>query len=474
MSSPFNELKYKELLEGLEISELKLSEVKEENRIFRIDSNFFKKELVSLDKKIKGKAHFFIPEGNIVSGPFGSSLKSSAYLSEGIPFVRIENIKGGFSISKENMIYISDFDNNRLKSSQLFTNDLILSKVGNTIGFYARVDEEMKECNISENNIGIKLDNYATERKHFILTYLNTDIGYKLTIRRTSGNAQPKLNVFDVSEIPIPILSEYFEKKISKAILDSQTKLTESKSLYAEAEDILLSELGLKGWQPNNNPVNIKQLKESFMASGRLDAEYYQSKYDEIEEKIKSYSCEFDLVRNLFSQNTDVCDYSEPAYNYIEIGDINTGDGSASYNLIETDDLPDNAKRVIHKNDILVSKVRPYRGAVSIINFEAEKLIASGAFTVLHEKSEYKKEVLQVLLRTSIYKDWLLKWNVGSSYPVIKDEDIMNLPIPLFPNTVQTKIAEYVQKSMSLRGEAKKLLDQAKRMVEKEIEEGTF
>ena len=88
----------------------------------------------------------------------------------------------------------------------------------------------------------------------------------------------------------------------------------------------------------------------------------------------------------------------------------------------------------------------------------------------MHEKSSYKKEVLQVLFRTSIYKNWLLKWNVGSSYPVIKDEDILNLPIPIPPSETQEQIAELIQRSFALREESKQLLESAKRAVEKEIE----
>ena len=427
-----------------------------------------------MDKKIKGKAHFFIPEGNIVSGPFGSSLKSSAYLSEGIPFVRIENIKGGFSISKENMIYISDFDNNRLKSSQLFTNDLILSKVGNTIGFYARVDEEMKECNISENNIGIKLDNYATERKHFILTYLNTDIGYKLTIRRTSGNAQPKLNVFDVSEIPIPILSEYFEKKISKAILDSQTKLTESKSLYAEAEDILLSELGLKGWQPNNNPVNIKQLKESFMASGRLDAEYYQAKYEDYSDLIKQYKGGSDSLANIcFVNDKNFNPSDDGKYKYIELSNIgNSGEITGCTTSIGAE-LPSRARRLVHTNDVIVSSIEGSLQSVALVTDEYDNAICSTGFYVVNSTT-INPETLLVLFKSEPMQNLLKQGCSGTILTAIGKTEFQNLVMPKIRKEIQTEIAEYVQKSMSLRGEAKKLLDQAKRMVEKEIEEGTF
>ena len=112
--------------------------------------------------------------------------------------------------------------------------------------------------------------------------------------------------------------------------------------IYEDVESMLLKELGLTDWQPNNNPFNIKQLKESFLASGRLDAEYYQPKYDEIESVVTTYKNGSDTIKNLFAQNTEVCNYKEKAYNYIEIGDINTSNGTANYNLISTEDLPDN------------------------------------------------------------------------------------------------------------------------------------
>ena len=42
---PFDEAKYKALLDGLEAVELKLSEVLEDNETLRIDSEYFKKSL---------------------------------------------------------------------------------------------------------------------------------------------------------------------------------------------------------------------------------------------------------------------------------------------------------------------------------------------------------------------------------------------------------------------------------------------
>jgi len=69
------------------------------------------------------------------------------------------------------------------------------------------------------------------------------------------------------------------------------------------------------------------------------------------------------------------------------------------------------------------------------------------------------------------FSDLLLKFNCGTSYPVIKDEDILNLDIPIIPPETQTQIAEKIQTSFTLRQQSEKLLERAKRAVEIAIEE---
>lgn len=118
MISLSNDDVYNELLERLDIAIIQLNELKV-NRILRLDTAFYDKIAIAYDKKIKSHKHYFIPETQVVSGPFGSSLKSSAYLNSGIPFIRIEDIKGGFTVNRSQMVYISIDDNNRLKNSQL-------------------------------------------------------------------------------------------------------------------------------------------------------------------------------------------------------------------------------------------------------------------------------------------------------------------------------------------------------------------
>lgn len=122
------------------------------------------------------------------------------------------------------------------------------------------------------------------------------------------------------------------------------------------------------------------------------------------------------------------------------------------------------------KGDVLVSTVRPNRGAVSVL--EEDGLLVSGAFAVLRESGKYPKEVLQVVLRTTMYKDWLLRFNVGTSYPVIKNEDVLNIPIPLLEESAKQNIVSRVKEAVVLRRQSQQLLKYAKITVETAIEQG--
>lgn len=78
---------------------------------------------------------------------------------------------------------------------------------------------------------------------------------------------------------------------------------------------------------------------------------------------------------------------------------------------------------------------------------------------------------LQALFRTDLYKEWLLKYNVGTSYPVIKDDDVLDIPIPLFDDEDNQRIVENVEKASALFEESKAILCSVKCAVEQAVED---
>jgi len=372
------------------------------------------------------------------------------------------------SVDKYTDISADEFENFELKDGDvLFNRTNSFEWVGRT-GVYYQNDEIRK-------TFASYLVRFNPDEKIVLPEYLATFLNSKHGVWDVKRRARPSINQTNVNpeevkEIEIPILPMRFQQKIRSRFEKANKNRISSQQIYFQAEDLLLETIGFKNFRLNTNATNIKTFKKSFLATGRLDAEYYQPKYEKIENKVKHFKDGFSFINKKFRQNKTIIDYSQMQYNYIEIGDIDVGNGSYVYNMIDIDKLPENAKIMSKHGDLLVSKVRPNRGAVSIISEDITDLVVSGAFTVLEENGDYKKEVLFVLLRTSYYREWLLKYNVGTSYPVIKDDDVLNMPIPLINHKIQVQIAALIQKSFALRTESERLLEEAKELVEQEIE----
>lgn len=392
-------------------------------------------------------------------------------MSNGIPFIRIENIKGGFDIDDAELIYISEFDHMRLSNSALKVDDLILSKVGNSIGYFARVDELINECNISENNIGIKLHSFPYERKHYILTYLNTHYANKLVLRRRSGNAQPKLNVGDLTYIPIPLFSTDLELKISELVMRSKYTIELSKSVYRDAENILLNKLELIEWRIPSKTQSVKKVSESFIESGRLDAEYYQPKYDELFALLGAYDTKTlsEVVNIKKSVEPGSEAYQTEGIPFIRVANLSKFGITDTDVYLSAEEYGDIIRP--EKDTILLSK----DGSVGIAHKVEEDadIITSGAILHLTVKDDSViPDYLTLVLNSIIVKMQADRDAGGSVIQHWKPSEIEKVVIPILDNEVQVQITEKVQESFALRRESARLLELAKTAVEVAIEQG--
>lgn len=460
-------------MDGLEAIELKLSEVLDDNESFRFDSEYFRKEMLTAYKNLKEKPFYFNRDISLIKS--GTTPKErDEELKEGVVLLKTNDIRNNILLDeKENFFYIDDSTDEKMKSSRLKKGDVLINIVGATtdvIGRTSLILENFPKANITQAMAFCRIKQNILKQE-YLFVFLQTYYG-KIQVKRLARpTGQYNLNLEEIAKILIPRLDINFQTNIETLVNSSYQKLQDSKALYKEAEELLLKELDLLDFKLSNENFAIKSFKESFGISGRLDSEYYQPKYDQIEKLISEQgSCTY--IKNEFNHIKTSFDKSKDGYNYTEIGNVNVSDGTNISNYVEIQDLPANAKINVKNGDLLVSTVRPYRGAVTIINTEEDDLIVSGAFTVLRRKenSNINTQVLQVLLRTNIYKELLLKYNVGTQYPVIKDEDVLNLIIPNIDETIQTLIEEKIKKSFELKEESKKLLDLAKKTVEVAIE----
>jgi type I restriction enzyme S subunit len=120
---------------------------------------------------------------------------------------------------------------------------------------------------------------------------------------------------------------------------------------------------------------------------------------------------------------------------YLEIGNVDIA--SKGYAL--TDKPSVKGCRIARRNDVLVSKVRPTRGA--IIWIREDELQVSSAFTVLRNKGALAEKCLwQFLAWNRRYLNHLGENCTGTMYPTTSDEVVVDFEMPLAPLPEQRRI----------------------------------
>ena len=469
MRSPFNEEKYKTLLKGLEISEVMLSEAKSITGDTRFDSEYYLKKYIHIDNLLKRKETLPFKEycNYIKKGIF--DLPPDNYKTSGIPLIRTSEIKNP-QIDFSTTVFIDEKVHLENHKTSLKSRDLVFTKIGAYIGDVAMLPSIYPDYNFSQNVAGASVKDKINSP--YLLAFFLSELGRSQILRSLMLSGQGKLELEDIRNYRIPSVSKGFKQKVFNLFDQIEFTNTQFKSLFSEAEDILLSELGLKDWQPSNNPINIKQLKESFFASGRLDAEYYQSKYDDLFAQLSKY--EYDTIKGIAHIKKSVEPgseaYQDEGIPFVRVSDM-TKFGISDPNIFLSPNVFDLKELQPKKNTILLSK----DGSVGIA-YKVEKdmdCITSGALLHLSVFNEdYNPDYFTLVLNSIVVQ---MQAERDSNRAVIqhwKPSEIEQVIIPKLPKPIQDTISAKIQESFALKAESKRLLDEAKMMVEREIEKG--
>lgn len=206
--------------------------------------------------------------------------------------------------------------------------------------------------------------------------------------------------------------------------------------------------------------VSIVRKSEFGNIFARLDAEYVEKTSLEQERTIQSSFSGARLATLLQEKDENeeaLCELvaeSEGKIRYLSIDSVDTTDGlsfETDYQFFE--DLPSRAQHFLETGDILVSNVRPNRGAVTIIRSDQEGVVASSGFTLvrLGKDSKVPPEYLFALLKTPIMRDQLVRRGRGSMYPAVLRSDVLDLFIPFLKKNVEKKVVKMVVEAMALQ-----------------------
>lgn len=140
-------------------------------------------------------------KNSIVDGPFGSSLKNEDYYESGIPIIRINNIRPCRFYNDE-FKYIKESKYEQLIRSKVDYGDVLMARVGNTIGKSCLYDQHNKALLSTTGVCKITCDNTKIINK-FLLLQMNMDTYREYIVRQVKGAGQPCLNLTTIKNFNI-------------------------------------------------------------------------------------------------------------------------------------------------------------------------------------------------------------------------------------------------------------------------------
>lgn len=304
----------------------------------------------------------------------------------------------------------------------------------------------------------------------YLTIFLNTKYGVLDVKRRARISInQSNVNAEELKRVEIPLIDKDIQSKITLAFDNAFKYIQQSESKFKEALDILLSELGLTNWQLRHQLTFIKNYSDT-QETERIDAEYYQPKYEAIVQAIKKYSGGWGTLNEIVTlKNKNFKPADKEQYRYIELANI-AGNGEITDCMTEYgQDLPTRARLKVATGDVIVSSVEGSLTSIALIENEYDQALCSTGFHVINSTA-FNAETLLVLLKSIVGQLQLKKGCSGTILPAINKDELNNIVLPKVTQSIQTQIQQKVTESFELRKQSKHLLECAKKAVEMAIE----
>ncbi len=418
----------------------------------------------------KNESLEYVPIGRILaSSQYGVSIEMN---EEGIgtKIYRMNEI--GNMLCDRHILKYARLDAGQVSAYRLRDRDVLFNRtnsqafVGRT-GLYKR---HSNEDHVFASYLVRLNPDPKTISPEYLTAFLNTTYGILDVKRRARISInQSNVNAEELKRVEIPLVSKELQARITSSFDSAFSRVQASEAKYAEAQDILLEELGLADWRPTQQLSFVKSFSDLAQAE-RMDADYFQPKYDDIVNSIKNYPGGWAALGNLVTiKDKNFKPKDNTQYRYIQLANI-SGNGEITDCTTELGkDLPSRARRQVAEGDVVVSSIEGSLSSIALIEAEYDRALCSTGFYVINS-NVLNSETLLVLLKSMVGQMQLKKGCSGTILTAISKEKFRQIVLPVISEGIQDRIRQKIVESAGLRRESKRLLKCAKRSVEIAIE----
>ena len=411
----------------------------------RIDAEYFQPTYLHIEEKLLQNNATPLRNYCTIIGSAFYPAATHLYEVGDLPFMRcVDCISYPVITSRQNEKFEKipiDFANAYKNIKRLKKSEIVVTKVGTPC--YASIIHDMDDVALSRTVLGLK--SIVNVDPYYLVAFLRSKYGFLQLFRERELTIQFQLTLDRVGNVLIfkPTNKE-LEKLVAEYFISYEKQRKKSELLFAEAENVVLFELGLTNWQPKHQPTFVKNYSDTQKA-GRIDAEYYQPKYEEIIKTIKSYSGGWDMLSNLavIKKCVEVGSdqYLDEGIPFVRVSNI------SPYEITEEKYISEKLYAEIDQNqpkkgEILFSKDGS-PGIAHYLNERPRKMIPSGGILRLKARSQKtNNEYLTLVLNSILVKEQINRDVGGSIILHWRPDQVKDTVIPILKEAKQSEIQE--------------------------------
>jgi type I restriction enzyme S subunit len=166
------------------------------------------------------------PKQDIVDGPFGSNLKASEYVEDGIPIARLQNVDRNTFVHK-NIKYLTRQKAEKLSRHTFKPEDILITKLGDPLGEACIAPSSIEHGVIVADLVRVRPAESKVVRR-YLMYAINSPLVARQFEKHTKGTTRPRVNLGMIRKLPIPVAPREMQAGVVAEIEKQFSRLDEA------------------------------------------------------------------------------------------------------------------------------------------------------------------------------------------------------------------------------------------------------
>ena len=153
---------------------------------------------------------------SFIGGPFGSNLKSSDYVEDGVRIIQLQNIGDG-EFFDNYRIFTTLEKADELRSNNIYPGEIIMSKMGDPVGRACLIPDLHDRYVMCSDGIRLVVDE-KVHNKYFVYSLINSPLFRATVEKAATGSTRKRIGLAELKSLPMRLPSRAEQQKIADCL----------------------------------------------------------------------------------------------------------------------------------------------------------------------------------------------------------------------------------------------------------------